>query len=70
MERRPKFMEEKTSYELEKDKRVAEIEKKLLPVTEAAPELWVFIFLVTVSALGVSRILSFSVSSGMWLLHL
>jgi hypothetical protein len=39
MERRPKFMEEKTSYELEKDKRVAEIEKKLLPVTEAAPEL-------------------------------
>jgi hypothetical protein len=39
MERRPEFTEEKTSYELERDKRVAELEKKLLPVTEAAAEL-------------------------------
>jgi hypothetical protein len=39
MERRPKFMEEKTSYELKRDKRVAELEKKLLLVTEAAAEL-------------------------------
>jgi hypothetical protein len=39
MERRPKFTEEKTSYELERDKRVAELTKKLLPVTEALAEL-------------------------------
>jgi hypothetical protein len=39
MERRLEFTEEKTSYELERDKRVAELEKKLLPVTEAAAEL-------------------------------
>jgi hypothetical protein len=39
MERRPKFTEEKTSYELEKDKRVAELAKKLLHVTEAVAEL-------------------------------
>jgi hypothetical protein len=39
MEHRPKFTEEKTSYELERDKRVAELEKKLLPVIEAAAEL-------------------------------
>jgi hypothetical protein len=39
MEHRPKFTEEKTSYELERDKCVAELEKKLLPVTEAATEL-------------------------------
>ena len=39
MERRPKFTEEKTSYELERDKRVAELTKKLLLVTEALAEL-------------------------------
>jgi hypothetical protein len=39
MERRTEFTEEKTSYELERDKRVAELEKKLLPVTEVAAEL-------------------------------
>jgi hypothetical protein len=39
MERRLEFTEEKTSYELERVKRVAELEKKLLPVTEAAAEL-------------------------------
>jgi hypothetical protein len=39
MERRPEFTEEKMSYELERDKRVAELEKKLLPVIEAAAEL-------------------------------
>jgi hypothetical protein len=39
MERRPKFTEEKTSYELERDKHVAELKKKLLLVTEAAAEL-------------------------------
>ena len=39
MERRPQFMEEKTSYELERDKHVAKLEKKLLPIIEAAAEL-------------------------------
>jgi hypothetical protein len=39
MEHRPEFTEEKTSYELEKDKRVAQLEKKLLPITEATTEL-------------------------------
>jgi hypothetical protein len=39
MERKPEFTEEKTSYELERDKRVADLAKKLLPVTEAAAEL-------------------------------
>jgi hypothetical protein len=39
MERRPEFTEEKTSYELERDKHVTELEKKLLPITEAAAEL-------------------------------
>jgi hypothetical protein len=39
MERRPEFTEEKTSYELERDKRVADLAKKLLPVIEAAAEL-------------------------------
>jgi hypothetical protein len=39
MERRPEFTEEKTSYELERDKRVTELAKKLFPVTEAATEL-------------------------------
>jgi hypothetical protein len=39
MERRPEFTEEKMSYELEEDKRVAELEKKLLPIIEAAAEL-------------------------------
>jgi hypothetical protein len=39
MERRPEFTEEKTSYELERDKHVAVLEKKLLPVIEAAAEL-------------------------------
>jgi hypothetical protein len=39
MERRPEFTEEKTSYELERDKRVTELAKKLLPVIEAAAEL-------------------------------
>jgi hypothetical protein len=39
MERRPKITEEKTSYELERDKRVAELAKKLLPVTEAVAKL-------------------------------
>jgi hypothetical protein len=39
MERRPEFTEEKTFYELERDKRVAELEKKLLPVIKAAAEL-------------------------------
>jgi hypothetical protein len=39
MERRPEFTEEKTSYELERDKRVAELKKKLMLVTEAAAEL-------------------------------
>jgi hypothetical protein len=39
MEHRLEFTEEKTSYELERDKRVAELAKKLLPVTEAAAEL-------------------------------
>jgi hypothetical protein len=39
MERRLEFMEEKTSYELERDKRVTELAKKLLLVTEAAAEL-------------------------------
>jgi hypothetical protein len=63
MERRPEFTEEKTSYELERDKHVTELEKKLLPITEAAAELWVFLFLVTVLALGIGRSLSFSVST-------
>jgi hypothetical protein len=63
MERRPEFTEEKTSYELERDKRVADLAKKLLPVTEAAAELRVFFFLVTVSALGIGRNLSFSMSA-------
>jgi hypothetical protein len=63
MERRLEFTEEKTSYELERVKRVAELEKKLLPVTEAAAELWVFLFLVIVSTSGVGRTLSFSVST-------
>jgi hypothetical protein len=62
MERRPKFTEEKTSYELERDKHVAELAKKLLLVTKAAAKLWVFLFLVTISTLGVGRNLSFSVS--------
>jgi hypothetical protein len=39
MERRPEFTEEKMSYELERDKCVAELAKKLLPVIEAATEL-------------------------------
>jgi hypothetical protein len=39
IERRPEFMEEKTSYELKRDKCVAELAKKLLPITEAAIEL-------------------------------
>jgi hypothetical protein len=39
MERRPEFIEEKTSYELESDKCVAELVKKLLPVIEAAAKL-------------------------------
>jgi hypothetical protein len=39
MERRPEFMEERTSYELERDKRVAELVKKLLLVTKAVAEL-------------------------------
>jgi hypothetical protein len=39
MERKPEFTEEKTSYELERDKRVAKLVKKLLPITEAATEL-------------------------------
>jgi hypothetical protein len=39
MEHRLEFTEEKTSYELERDKHVAELEKKLLPITEAAAEL-------------------------------
>jgi hypothetical protein len=39
IERRPEFTEEKTSYELERDKRVAELAKKLLLITEAAAEL-------------------------------
>jgi hypothetical protein len=39
IERRPEFTEEKTSYELERDKRVAKLEKKLLLVTEAVAEL-------------------------------
>jgi hypothetical protein len=39
MERRPEFTEEKMSYELERDKRVADLAKKLLPVTEATAEL-------------------------------
>jgi hypothetical protein len=39
MEHRPEFTEEKTSYELERDKRVAELKKKLLPVTEATAKL-------------------------------
>jgi hypothetical protein len=39
MERRLAFTEEKTSYELVRDKRVTELAKKLLPVTEAAAEL-------------------------------
>jgi hypothetical protein len=39
MERRPEFSEEKTSYELVRDKRVAELAKKLLPVTKAVAEL-------------------------------
>jgi hypothetical protein len=39
MERRPEFTEEKTSYELERDKRVADLAKKLLPATETAAEL-------------------------------
>jgi hypothetical protein len=38
MEHRPEFTEEKMSYELVRDKRVAELAKKLLPVTEAAAE--------------------------------
>jgi hypothetical protein len=63
MERRPEFTEEKTSYELERDKRVADLAKKLLPVTKAAAELWVFFFLVTISASAVGRNLSFSVSA-------
>jgi hypothetical protein len=63
MEHRPEFTEEKTSYELERDKHVAELAKKLLPVTRAAAKLWVFLFLVTVSASGVGRKLSFSVSA-------
>jgi hypothetical protein len=63
MERKPEFTEEKTSYELERDKRVADLVKKLLPVTEAAAELWVFFFLVTISALAVGHNLLFSVSA-------
>jgi hypothetical protein len=39
MEHRPEFTEEKTSYELERDKRVVNLVKKLFPVTEAAAEL-------------------------------
>jgi hypothetical protein len=39
MEHRPEFTEEKTSYELERDKHVAELAKKLLPVTRAAAKL-------------------------------
>jgi hypothetical protein len=39
MERRPEFTEEKTSYELERDKHVADLAKKLLPITEAAAKL-------------------------------
>jgi hypothetical protein len=39
MEHRPEFMEEKMSYELERDKGVAELAKKLSPITEAAAEL-------------------------------
>jgi hypothetical protein len=39
IERRPEFTEEKTSYELERAKRVAKLEKKLLLVTEAVAEL-------------------------------
>jgi hypothetical protein len=61
MERTPEFTEEKTSYELVRDKRVAELAKKLLLVIEAATELWVFLFLATVLASGVGPKLSFSV---------
>jgi hypothetical protein len=32
MERRPEFTVEKMSYELERDKRVTDLAKKLLPV--------------------------------------
>jgi hypothetical protein len=39
MEHSPEFTEEKTSYELERDKRVAKLAKKLLLVTKAAAEL-------------------------------
>jgi hypothetical protein len=39
MEHRPEFTEEKTSYELERDKCVAELAKKLLPITEAVAKL-------------------------------
>jgi hypothetical protein len=39
MEHRPEFTEEKMSYEPERDKHVAELEKKLMPVTKAAAEL-------------------------------
>jgi hypothetical protein len=33
------LVEEKTTYELERDKRVAELAKKLLPVKEATDQL-------------------------------
>jgi hypothetical protein len=39
MEHSPEFTEDKTSYKLERDKRIAELAKKLLPITEAAAEL-------------------------------
>jgi hypothetical protein len=39
MEQQSELAEEKTTYELEKDKRVVELAKKLLPVKEATDQL-------------------------------
>jgi hypothetical protein len=39
MGQQSKLAEEKTTYELQRDKRVAELVKKLLPVKEAADQL-------------------------------
>jgi hypothetical protein len=39
MGQQSELAEEKTTYELQRDKRVAELVKKLLPVKEAADQL-------------------------------
>jgi hypothetical protein len=60
MEQQSELAEEKTTYELEKDKRVVELAKKLLPVKEATDQLWVHPFIATGSSSAIGEFLLFS----------